>query len=73
VHRTGRLGQTLERGEVARIFKKLARRAGLDPATVSGHSGWVGMAKDLVAFGADLPAVMQAERWQTPAMPARYC
>jgi hypothetical protein len=30
------------------------------------------MAQDLVAFGADLPAVMQAGRWQTPAMPARY-
>ena len=72
VHRTGRLGRALEPGEVARIFKKLARRAGLDPAEVSGHSCRVGMAQDLVAFGADLPAVMQAGRWQTPAMPARY-
>lgn len=72
VHRTGRLGRPLEPGEVARIFKKLARRAGLDAAGVSGHSCRVGMAQDLVAFGADLPAVMQAGRWQTPAMPARY-
>lgn len=72
VHRTGRLGRALEPGEVARIFKKLARRAGLDAAAVSGHSCRVGMAQDLVAFGADLPAVMQAGRWQTPAMPARY-
>jgi integrase len=72
VHRTGRLGRPLEPGEVARVFKKLARRAGLDPAAVSGHSCRVGMAQDLVAFGADLPAVMQAGRWETPAMPARY-
>ncbi len=72
VHRTGRLGRALEPGEVARVFKKLAARAGLDPAAVSGHSCRVGMAQDLVAFGADLPAVMQAGRWQTPAMPARY-
>jgi site-specific recombinase XerD len=72
VHRAGRLGRALEPGEVARIFKKLAARAGLDPAAVSGHSCRVGMAQDLVAFGADLPAVMQAGRWQTPPIPARY-
>jgi integrase len=72
VHRTGRLGRALEPGEVARIFKKLAARAGFDPVAVSGHSCRVGMAQDLVAFGADLPAVMQAGRWQTAAMPARY-
>ena len=30
------------------------------------------MAQDLVANGNDLPAVMQAGRWKTPAMPARY-
>lgn len=72
VHRTGRLGRPLEPGEVARILKKLARRAGLDPNAISGHSCRVGMAQDLVAFGADLPAVMQAGRWKTAAMPARY-
>lgn len=72
VHKTGRLGRPLDPGDIARIFKKLARRAGLDPAAISGHSCRVGMAQDLVAFGADLPAVMQAGRWQTPTMPARY-
>ncbi len=72
VHKTGRLGRPLDPGDVARVFKKLARRAGLDSAAVSGHSCRVGMAQDLVAFGADLPAVTQAGRWQTPAMPARY-
>jgi hypothetical protein len=30
------------------------------------------MAQDLVAAGADLSGVMQAGRWKTPAMPARY-
>ena len=38
----------------------------------SGHSGRVGMAQDLTANGADLPALMQAGRWTSPAMPARY-
>jgi hypothetical protein len=30
------------------------------------------MAQDLVAGGTDLPAVMQAGRWKSPTMPARY-
>lgn len=72
VRRSGRVGDALAPGEVGRILKKLAARAGLDPSTISGHSCRVGMAQDLVAFGLDLPAVMQAGRWKTPAMPARY-
>jgi site-specific recombinase XerD len=73
VHRTGRLGGALASGDVARVLKKLARRAGLESAgEVAGHSCRVGMAQDLVAANADLPAVMQAGRWKTAAMPARY-
>jgi hypothetical protein len=30
------------------------------------------MTQDLVAAGLDLPAIMQAGRWKTTAMPARY-
>jgi hypothetical protein len=30
------------------------------------------MAQDLVGAGLELPAVMQAGRWRTPAMVARY-
>ncbi len=63
---------TLAGGEVPRILKRLAERAGLEPSGISGHSLWVGMAQDLVASGADLPAVMQAGRWKSPTMPARY-
>jgi site-specific recombinase XerD len=73
VSRTGVVGSTaLASGEVSRILKRLAKQAGLEPSAVSGHSARVGMAQDLVARGADLPAVMQAGRWKTPAMPARY-
>jgi hypothetical protein len=39
---------------------------------MSGHSCRVGMAQDLVEFGADLPGLMQAGRWKSPQMPARY-
>ena len=73
VNKAGVVGTTaLAGGEVPRILKRLARQAGLDPTTISGHSARVGMAQDLVAGGADLAAVMQAGRWKSPSMPARY-
>jgi integrase len=73
VNKAGIVGVTaLTGGDVPRILKRLAARAGLDPAAISGHSARVGMAQDLVAGGADLPAVMQAGRWKSPTMPARY-
>ncbi|MBL6458826.1 site-specific integrase [Belnapia sp. T6] len=73
VGRPGIVGATaLADGEVPRILKRLVEQAGLDPAAISGHSLRVGMAQDLVANGADLPAVMQAGRWRSPTMPARY-
>jgi hypothetical protein len=46
--------------------------AGANPKGISGHSCRVGMAQDLVDDGAELPAVMQAGRWKSPTMPARY-
>ncbi|CAK0754409.1 hypothetical protein WCLP8_2590007 [uncultured Gammaproteobacteria bacterium] len=66
------VGEALEPGEVARLFKKLTKRAGIDSTQISGHSARVGMAQDLVAHGAELPEVMQAGRWKSPTMPARY-
>ena len=58
---------------IAKAVKRLAVNAGIEDADrISGHSLRVGMAQDLVAAGADLSGVMQAGRWKTPAMPARY-
>lgn len=57
--------------EASRIFERVARRAGLDKA-LSGHSSRVGGAQDMTRAGMDLPAIMQAGRWKSPAMPARY-
>ena len=62
----------LEAGEIARLLKDMASKAGIDSAMISGHSARVGMSQDLVAAGADLAAVMQAGRWTSPTMPARY-
>jgi integrase len=75
VKKGDRVGERIEDYEVARIVKRVAEQAGLPPETVeriSGHSCRVGMAQDLVAAGADMAGVMQAGRWKSPLMPARY-
>ena len=72
VDRGQRVGGSLDAGDVARRFKEMAERAGIDASLISGHSARVGMAQDLVAHGAELAAVMQAGRWKSPTMPARY-
>ena len=57
--------------QLNRRIQAMARAAGLGEG-FSGHSGRVGMAQDLAASGAELPALMVAGRWQSPRMPARY-
>ena len=75
VGRGGRVGGALDTGDVARIFKRMARAAGISPDTVtgiSGHSSRVGAAQDMVRHGVELPAVMQAGGWRTAEMVGRY-
>ena len=75
VNKSGIPGERLQAAEVARIIKRAAGAAGLPVDVVSrmsGHSCRVGMAQDLVEFGADLAGLMQAGRWKSPQMPARY-
>ena len=71
-----RLGKPLHAGEVARLFKAMAQDARFDPALVAGisaHSSRVGAAQDMAASDRiELPAIMQAGRWATPTMVARY-
>lgn len=70
--RAGTPGERLTAGDVPRILKTLATRAKLPDADISGHSCRIGMAQDLTAAGCDLAAIMQAGRWKSPTMPARY-
>jgi len=75
VSKAGAIGGPLDPGDVARVFKAMAAAAGLDAsvvAAISGHSSRVGAAQDQVRHGVELPAVMQAGGWTTPAMVARY-
>ena len=57
--RHGQLGETLDPSQIPRIYKAMARRAGLEAELVdrmSGHSTRVGAAQDMVACGIELPA-----------------
>ena len=56
---------------IARRLARMATAAGLSGA-FSGHSGRVGMARDLVAGGASVAAVQIAGRWASARMPALY-
>ena len=71
----GKVGESLHPSQVPRIFKGMARRAGLpkDVAeSLSGHSARVGAAQDMVASGIEMPAILQAGRWKTSVMVNRY-
>jgi site-specific recombinase XerD len=70
--RKGLLGNRLHPDDVTRLFRTLARTAGIDPARITSHSCRVGGAQDLVAAGFDLAGVMQCGRWRSPQMLARY-
>lgn len=62
----------LEAREVARIIKRRAAQAGMNPSLFAGHSTRIGAAEDLVADGASDAQVMQAGRWKSSTMVARY-
>ncbi|MGI4802959.1 MAG: tyrosine-type recombinase/integrase [Janthinobacterium lividum] len=75
VGKAGTIGGPLDPGDVARVFKAMAKAAGIARelvAAISGHSSRVGAAQDQVQHGVELPAVMQAGGWTSPTMVARY-
>jgi site-specific recombinase XerD len=75
MNRHGRVLGPLDPASVSRIFKKMARRARLsseEVAAISGHSARVGAAQDMIRYGADIAGAMQAGRWKTTTMVARY-
>ena len=75
VRKDGSVVGALHPGQVARIYKGMARRAGLSAKVVdrlSGHSPRVGAAQDMIASGIELPAIMQAGRWRSVRMVQRY-
>ena len=61
----------LSGSQIGRGIARACEVAG-SPGAFSGHSPRVGMAQDLAANGTELPALMEAGRWESPTMPARY-
>jgi site-specific recombinase XerD len=62
-------------GQINRIYKKIARKAGLDESeikSISGHSMRVGAAQDLLNSGASMPIIMQRGRWSKSDTVMRY-
>ena len=61
----------LSASQIGRRVDAAAKAAGLGEG-FTGHSGRVGMAQDLAASGVELPELMNAGRWKSSKMPARY-
>ncbi len=78
VNRHRQVGAQLDPQSVLLIFRGMAKavRPRMSPADlfqISGHSTRVGAAMDMVRYGADIAGAMQAGRWKSPEMVARYC
>jgi integrase len=61
--------------QINRIYKRIARYAGLDELVIeeiSGHSMRVGAAQDLLNSGASMPIIMQRGRWSKTDTVMRY-
>ena len=61
----------LRPNQISARIKQAAQAADLGDG-YSGHSPQVGMARDLARAGTELPSLMNAGRWRSPAMPAHY-
>ena len=61
----------LRPNQISRRIKQAAQTAGFGDG-FSGHSPRVGMARDLARAGIELPSLMNAGRWRSAVMPARY-
>ena len=75
VRKDATVGEQLDASQVPRIYKRMARRAGLPGDIVdalAGHSTRVGPVQDMIASGIALPAILQSGRWQTTRMVHRY-
>ncbi len=69
------VSEKLGEAQIPRIYKRLARAAGLGESTVgaiSGHSLRVGGAQDLLIQGASLPQIMVKGGWSKPDTVMRY-
>ena len=75
VRSSGTITESLCESRISRIYKTLARKAGLSESVVqsiSGHSMRVGGAQDLLSVGASLPQIMVKGGWAKTDTVMRY-
>lgn len=68
----GMMGEALNPGGVNRIFKRIAKRLGLDHTVFSGHSTRVGAAQEMLERNINTAKIMLAGRWSSMSMLTRY-
>jgi len=75
INNGGIVSAGLSPSHINKIYKKLAKDAGLDTEAIkniSGHSIRVGAAQDLLASGASMPIIMVRGRWTKTDTVMRY-
>ena len=72
VDRYGKVGGPLDGRDVARIVKRLAARAGIDPAQISGHSLRAGFVTAAHMNGATLESIMKVTGHKSYDTTMRY-
>ena len=75
INAAGRVTEGLSAGQIGRLFKSIASRAGMTSEairSVSGHSMRVGGAQDLLLKGATLPQIMVKGGWVKTDTVIRY-
>ena len=67
-----RLNQSMDPGQISRVFKSIAVKAKLDPEQISGHSTRIGAAQDLLDSGASIGQIMAKVGWSKIDTVMRY-
>jgi len=67
-----KLNDSLDAGQVSRIFKRLATRAGIKAGNISGHSTRIGAAQDLLQAGKSIGQIMALVGWSKIDTVIRY-
>ena len=66
------LNQSMDPGQISRVFKSLAVKAKLDPKQISGHSTRIGAAQDMLSGGASIGQIMAKVGWSKVDTVMRY-
>lgn len=75
INNTTEITDDLKGSQINRIYKRLAKEAGLPNELIkhiSGHSMRVGTAQDLLGAGASIPMIMNRGRWSKTDTVMRY-